>query len=70
MNDLYGDRGNSVLPDIDTVDTLCFKLAKNTYISKLEQKELVNKIIELNVGSVEIKTVDSFGRYIVIVPYK
>jgi sporulation protein YlmC with PRC-barrel domain len=71
INDFYGDRGSSVLPKIDELKTLFFKLdGHKKVISKNQQQEIVDKIKNLNIGIVEISTVQAFGRYIVIKPYE
>jgi hypothetical protein len=73
MDDFYGDRGSYEYPKIEDISTLFFKLNgkdRNLSISKNKQQEMVDKIKNINIGTVEISTVSSFGRYIVIKPYK
>ncbi len=69
--DFYGDRGSCVLPKIDELKTLFFKLdGHRKIISKNQQQEIVDKIKNLNIGTVNIDTVSAFGRYIIITPYE
>jgi hypothetical protein len=70
IEDFYGDKGSCEYPKIEDLKVLFFKLKtiNNKVISKIKQQELVNEIINLNIGSVEISTIQSFGRYIVIRP--
>lgn len=73
MNDFYGDRGSCEHPPIEEITTLYFKLNgkdRNLSLFKDKQQILVDKIINLNIGLVEISSVQSFGRYIIITPYK
>ena len=71
MEDFYGDRGTCKYPKIEDLNTLFFKLncVNKKIISKIKQQEIMNEIINLNIGLVEISTVASFGRYIVIKPF-
>jgi len=72
IEDFYGDRGNCKYPTIEDLKTLFFKLDgknKKTIISKDMQQKIVDEIINLNIGTVEITTINSFGRYIVITPF-
>lgn len=72
MNDIYGDRGGFQLPQIEELEILHFKLnQKNHRVipSKNFQKELVNKINELNISQiskVEIVKYNYIGLFIVI----
>ena len=73
IEDFYGDRGSCEYPKIEEMNTLFFKLNgkdKNLTISKNEQNKIVDEITNLNVGLVETVSIQSFGKYIVIRPYK
>ena len=73
IEDFYGDKGSCVYPKIEDLDMLYFKLngsLKAIIPSKDEVKIMVDKIINLNVGLVDIWLVQAFGRYIVIEPQK
>ena len=73
MADFYGDRGSCEYPKIEELNTLFFRLNgrdRKLAISRNKQQEIVDKIKNLNIGSVEISSVPSFGKYIVINPYK
>lgn len=73
MDDFYGDRGSCEYPKIEKITTLFFKLNRKDgklSLSKNKEQEMVDKIKNLNIGTLEISTVQSFGRYIVITPYK
>ena len=72
MDDFYGDKGSCEYPKIEEISTLFFKLNgkdRKLSLSQNKQREMVDKIKNLNIGTVEISTVQSFGRYIVITPY-
>ena len=65
IEDFYGDRGSCVYPKIEEMNALFFKLdGKNRKlsISKNEQNKMVGEITNLNVGLVELATVQAFGR--------
>lgn len=68
MNDAYGDKGSGLLPSVEEISVLYFKLQmiNKTCISKNKQLELVEDIKKLNLGLVEIFTQSPFGRYIKI----
>jgi|LakMenE01Jun11ns_1017448.scaffolds.fasta_scaffold8774068_2 hypothetical protein len=68
MDDFYGDKGSCEYPKIEEISTLFFKLA--LFLSENKQIEMVNEIKNLNLGVLEISSVQSLGRYIVITPYK
>ena len=68
MDDFYGDKGSCEYPKIEEITTLFFK--RKLFLSKNKEQEMVDKIKNLNIGTLEISTVQSFGRYIVITPYK
>ena len=68
MDDFYGDKGSCKYPKIEEISTLFFKLQLS--LSETKQQEMVNKIKNLDLGLVEISSVQSLGRYIVIRPYK
>lgn len=71
IEDFYGDRGSCEYPKIEEMNALFFKLNgknKNKLI-KNEENEMVDKIINLNVGLVETASVQYFGKYIIIRPY-
>jgi hypothetical protein len=74
MDDFYGDRGSCEYPKIEEIITLFFKKLngkdRKLSLSKNKEQEIVDKIKNLNIGTLEISTVQSFGRYIVITPYK
>ena len=73
IEDFYGDRGSCEYPKIEEMNELFFKLNgkdKKLIISKNEVNKMVDKIINLNVGLVEFSSVQSFGKYIIIRPYK
>ena len=74
MDDFYGDRGSCEYPKIEEITTLFFKKLngkdRKLSLSKNKEQEIVDKIKNLNIGTLEISTVQSFGRYIVITPYK
>ena len=68
MDDFYGDKGSCEYPKIVEISTLFFKLKLS--LSENKQIEMVNEIKNLNLGVLEISSVQSLGRYIVITPYK
>ena len=70
IEDFYGDKGSCVYPEITEMTTLVFKLdgKRNQILPKHELETMVHKIKCLNVGSVEIMTIQSFGKYIVVTP--
>jgi hypothetical protein len=71
LNDIYGDRGSCVLPKIDELKILHFKLDgyNRRVICKNKQQDMVDKIKELNIGTVVIVTQSFVGRYIIITPH-
>ena len=73
IDDFYGDKGNCEYPKIEEITTLFFKLNgkdRKLSLSKNKEQEMVDKIKNLNIGTIEINTVQSFGRYVIIRPYK
>ena len=69
MVDFYGNRGSCDYPNVEELQTLFFKLdGHKSVISQNKQKQLVDAVVRLNVGNVELSTVPSFGKYIVIKP--
>ena len=69
MDDFYGDKGSCKYPKMEEIATLFFKLnGKNRKLSlsKNKQQEMVDKIKNLNIGTVEFCKVQSLGMYIVI----
>lgn len=68
MIDIYGDRGGIPFPNIENLDTLYFKFEK--ILSIKQQDELVKKIKELDIGSVQIIKISGFGKYIYIELHK
>ena len=68
LDDFYGDRGGIVYPKIEELDILYYKFQGNKYHlpTKSEENELVGKINDLNIGSVSIVKIQSFGKYILI----
>lgn len=68
MDDFYGEKGSCEYPKIEEISTLFFKL--KVFLSEDKQQELVEKIKNLDVGTVNISTVQSLGKYIDITPYK
>lgn len=73
IEDFYGDRGSCEYPKIEEMNALFFKRNgkdRKIILSKNEVNEMVEKIKNLNIGLVEIASVQSFGKYIIIHPYK
>jgi hypothetical protein len=73
MNDFYGDKGSCEYPKLEEINVLFFKLNGkdgNLFISKNDQQIMVNKIRNLDIGLVEISSVQSFSRYISIRPHE
>lgn len=69
LADFYGDRGSCEYPKIEELKILFFKLNgrdKKLRINKVDQQKMVDKIKNLNIESVELSYVQSFGRYIII----
>ena len=68
MNDFYGDRGVP-LPKIEELQLLAFKKNgkdKKMNLTKEQETLIINKIKDLNIGSVEIVKIQAFGTYIII----
>lgn len=70
MDDFYGDKGSCEYPKIEEISTLFFKLNGKLSLSKNKQQEMLDKIKNLDIGTLEISKVQSLGIYIVITPYK
>ena len=70
MDDFYGDKGSCEYPKNEEITTLFFKLDGKKSLCKNKQEEMVDKIKNLNIGTVEISKVQSLGIYIFITPYK
>jgi hypothetical protein len=73
VEDFYGDRGSCEYPKIEEMNTLFFKLNgkdKKLTITKNEQKKMVDEITNLNIGLVELISVNALGKYIIITLYK
>ena len=71
IDDFYGDKGSCEYPKIEEISTLFFKLngINRISLSKNKQQEMVDKIKNLNIGTVDICKVQCLGIYIVIQPY-
>jgi hypothetical protein len=68
MNDIYGDHPNGYMPDVEKIKILHFKLqTTNKTISNKKQEEIANEVKQLNIGTVNLITIPSFGRYIQII---
>lgn len=65
---IHEDKWSLVFKNIEELNTLYFKLdgKKKSIISKNKQDELVEKIKNLNIGTVENIKVNGIGRFIVI----
>lgn len=72
IDDFYGDKGSCEYPKIEEMTTLFFKLnGKNRKLSLSKNKQqYIDKIKNLNIGTLEVCKVQSLGIYIVITPYK
>ena len=74
INDIYGDRGSCILPKIEELTTLHYKKrskdikGKPLFISKNDEKILIEKLKELNIGNIDQWYIQSIGRFIVIEP--
>ncbi len=69
MDDFYGDRGGLPYPNIEDLDMLYFKKNgkdKSLRITKDEEQKMIDRIKDLNIGSVELSIIPSFGVYICI----
>jgi len=69
MVDMYGDRGSAVYPSIEDINTLYFKKNgkdRKLIINKVEEKAMVEKIKNLNIGTVELVRMTFYGIYIVV----
>ena len=64
--DLYGDRGSSQYPKIEELTTLFFKFNGKVRLTKEDEQQLLDTIIKLHIGMVEIGKVNGLGRYITI----
>jgi len=68
MNDMYGDRGGPI-PKIEEIKYLFFKedgTNERLKIDRKKEEELVNEVINLNIGNVQIFKVNAFGKFICI----
>jgi len=73
MDDFYGDRGGRPYPKIEDLNLLYFK-KKTRYengsylpsLTKKDEKVMIEKIKNLNIGKVEYYRISNFGKYIVI----
>jgi hypothetical protein len=73
MDDFYGDRGGRPYPKIEDLNLLYFK-KKTRYengsylpsLTKKDEKAIIEKIKNLNIGKVEYYRIANFGKYIVI----
>jgi len=70
MDDFYGDKGGRPYPKIEELQRLAFKKnnkdRKLNFLTKEQETLIINKIKDLNIGSVEIAKIQSFGKYIII----
>ena len=69
MDDFYGDRGGLPYPKIEELDVLYFKKNgkdKKLVITKDDEQTMIDKIKNLNIGSVELIKIPSFGVYICV----
>jgi hypothetical protein len=69
MDDIYGDKGGIPYPKIEELNTLFFKKNgkdRKLFINKMEEQIILNKLKELNIGSVEIIKIQSLGVFIII----
>jgi hypothetical protein len=67
--DFYGDVKSCNIPNVEDMDILFFKKNgrnRNLIITKDEENIIVEKVKKLNVGIVEIKNIQSIGRFISI----
>jgi len=70
MDDFYGDRGGAPYPKIENLDRLYFKKNgrdKKLVLSKLEEQSMIEKIKNLNIGSVEIIKFPYIGIFISVI---
>lgn len=71
MDDFYGDKGGIPYPKIEELKNIMFKLnGKNRklMLTVQEEKEMIQKIKNLDIGTVEILKINSLGKYICITP--
>lgn len=69
MNDFYGDRGGRPYPKIEELQLLAFKKNgkdRKLNLTKEQETLIINKIKDLNIGSVKIEKIRAFGTYIII----
>ena len=69
MDDFYGDRGGRPYPKIEELKLLAFKKNgkdRKLNLTKEQETLIINKIKDLNIGSVKIEKIQAFGRYIII----
>lgn len=69
MDDFYGDRGGILYPKIENLNRFYFKKNGRDHklvITKDEEQILLDKIKQLNFGSVELIKIPSFGVYIYV----
>ena len=70
MDDFYGDRGGRPYPKIEELQILWFKKNgkdnKIPSLSKQEEKLMIEKIKNMNFGSVELVKLSGMGTYICV----
>lgn len=69
MDDFYGDRGALPYPKIEELQILMFKKKcrdKTLSLSKKEEQLMIEKIKNLNFGSVELDKYPGMGTYICV----
>jgi len=69
MDDFYGDRGGRPYPKIEELQILMFKKNgrdKLPSLSKQEEKLMIEKIKNMNFGSVELVKMPCMGTYICV----
>ena len=65
LEDMYGDKGSSVYPNIEDLTCLFFK--KQIFnIKTNEEQTMIEKIQNLNIGFVETAKIQAIGHYIVV----
>lgn len=76
LEDIYGDRGSCIIPNVNDVNELYFKRKSRDHkyrilsLCKKNENELVNKVKELNVGDVDTFNIMAIGKFIRIIPYR
>jgi len=66
MDDFYGDRGGLPYPKIEELTIFYFKKTKDNKLFVTKEEEMIEKIKHLNIGSVELIKIPSFGIYICV----